>query len=104
MGSRYWTVDPSARGTDRDERVHLLPIYDEYLVAYRDRRAVPHGLPPLLVVEPIRDVPAFIGDRRTRSRDVAYHEIGDRRGHSCGAAASAEFLGAWRDRRGGSTI
>ena len=25
--------------------VHLLPIYDEYLVAYRDRVAVPHGPP-----------------------------------------------------------
>jgi hypothetical protein len=25
--------------------VHLLPIYDEYVVAYRDRGAVPH-LPP----------------------------------------------------------
>jgi len=23
--------------------VHLLPIYDEYLVAYRDRVLVPHG-------------------------------------------------------------
>jgi Winged helix DNA-binding domain len=22
---------------------HMLPIYDEYLVAYRDRDAVPHG-------------------------------------------------------------
>jgi hypothetical protein len=23
--------------------VHLIPIYDEYVVAYRDRVAVPHG-------------------------------------------------------------
>jgi hypothetical protein len=44
-GLTYWTVDPSPRGTDRGERVHLLPIYDEYIVAYRDRRAVPHGPP-----------------------------------------------------------
>ena len=27
----------------RRRRVHLLPIYDEYLVAYRDRFAVLHG-------------------------------------------------------------
>lgn len=26
------------------KRVHLLPVYDEYLVAYRDRVAVPHGM------------------------------------------------------------
>ena len=41
-GLAYWSVGPSARRTARDERVHLLPIYDEYLVAYRDRQAVPH--------------------------------------------------------------
>jgi hypothetical protein len=31
------------RGTKRDHVAHMLPIYDEYLVAYRDRDAVPHG-------------------------------------------------------------
>jgi hypothetical protein len=41
-GLTYWTVEPSPRRTAREERVHLLPIYDEYLVAYRDRQAVPH--------------------------------------------------------------
>ena len=29
-------------------RVHLLPIYDEYLVAYRDRVAVPHASGPMM--------------------------------------------------------
>jgi hypothetical protein len=42
-GLTYWTVGQSPRGTARDQSVHLLPIYDEYLVAYRDRKAVPHG-------------------------------------------------------------
>jgi hypothetical protein len=42
-GLTYWTVEPSPRRSARDERVHLLPIYDEYIVAYRDRKAVPHG-------------------------------------------------------------
>ena len=41
-GHSYWTT-----GTLRDRPsaylVHLLPIYDEYLVAYRDRALVPHG-------------------------------------------------------------
>ena len=43
-GRCYWTlaggrrrVTPVSAGT-----LHLLPIYDEYLVAYRDRDAVPH--------------------------------------------------------------
>jgi len=42
-GRTYWTV---SSGRDRPQRgsvVHLLPIYDEFLVAYRDRVAVPHG-------------------------------------------------------------
>ena len=42
-GSTYWTVGNTSRpGTDR-ANAHLLPIYDEYLVSYRDREAVPHG-------------------------------------------------------------
>ena len=42
-GLTYWTAGQPPRGTARDQQVHLLPIYDEYLVAYRDRKAVPHG-------------------------------------------------------------
>jgi hypothetical protein len=38
----YWTIGPGPRGAMRGHAVHLLPIYDEYLVAYRDREAVPH--------------------------------------------------------------
>jgi hypothetical protein len=44
VGNRtYWTIGPTPRRTTRDRLVHLLPIYDEYLVAYRDRDAVPHS-------------------------------------------------------------
>jgi hypothetical protein len=49
QGQRYWTVGETVEGLPRrGERsrkpvAHLLPIYDEYLVAYRDREAVPHG-------------------------------------------------------------
>ena len=40
-GLDYWsTGEVDARP---GAAVHLLPIYDEYLVAYRDRVAVPHG-------------------------------------------------------------
>ena len=47
-GLRYWTLGDIAASTSRgklasETTAHLLPIYDEYLVAYRDRVAVPHG-------------------------------------------------------------
>ena len=38
----YWTLGARSARPSR-QLVHLLPIYDEYLVAYRDRQAVPHG-------------------------------------------------------------
>jgi hypothetical protein len=41
-GLQYWTVGKAPAET-RPARAHLLPIYDEYIVAYRDRLAVPHG-------------------------------------------------------------
>ena len=41
-GLTYWSVKPSRVVTPPNE-VHLLPIYDEYLVAYRDLDAVPRG-------------------------------------------------------------
>jgi len=41
-GLTYWSV-ASGAGSLRDATAHLLPIYDEYLVAYRDRVAVPHA-------------------------------------------------------------
>lgn len=43
-GRVYWTFDRDPRRTSREPPAHLLPIYDEYLIAYRDRDAVPHGL------------------------------------------------------------
>jgi hypothetical protein len=43
VGDRtYWTVGSERREGTRGDLVHLLPIYDEYLVAYRDRDVVPH--------------------------------------------------------------
>ena len=41
-GLTYWSCG-GAPGTSQTPPVHLLPIYDEYVVAYRDRVAVPHG-------------------------------------------------------------
>lgn len=40
-GLDYWSI--GVTGARPSAAVHLLPIYDEYLVAYRDRVAVPHG-------------------------------------------------------------
>jgi hypothetical protein len=41
-GLTYWTLT-SARDAKPSDAVHLLPVYDEYLVAYRDLEAVPRG-------------------------------------------------------------
>jgi len=54
-GQTYWTIGPPPRGERRARRVHLLPIYDEYFIAYRDREAVPQGpsLVPAGAREPV---------------------------------------------------
>ena len=44
-GFTYWTVHEPREAGARTAMVHLLPVYDEYLVAYRDRDAVPHWPP-----------------------------------------------------------
>jgi hypothetical protein len=41
-GITYWSL-PGMPEPDAAPAAHLLPIYDEYLIAYRDRVAVPHG-------------------------------------------------------------
>jgi hypothetical protein len=43
-GLKYWSIGRPPRVASRRTTVHLLPVYDEYLVAYRDRHAVPHTL------------------------------------------------------------
>jgi hypothetical protein len=42
-GLRYWSVGRTPEPASSRSTVHLLPIYDEFLVAYRDRAAVPHA-------------------------------------------------------------
>jgi len=42
-GRTYSTIEPVSRTVARGAAVHMLPIYDEYLVAYRDRDGVPHA-------------------------------------------------------------
>ena len=43
-GFIYWTLGGTASPSRTPTQgAHLLPIYDEYLVSYRDRDAVPHG-------------------------------------------------------------
>jgi hypothetical protein len=46
-GCTYWTIGAATAEATHDHRAHLLPIYDEYVVAYRDRDAVPHGPPTI---------------------------------------------------------
>jgi DNA glycosylase AlkZ-like len=42
-GLTYWRVGARRASTASREEIHLLPVYDEYLVAYRDLIAVPRG-------------------------------------------------------------
>jgi hypothetical protein len=42
-GLTYWTLRGAPDAGEPPDSVHLLPIYDEYIVAYRDRGAVSHG-------------------------------------------------------------
>ena len=63
-GRTYWTL-PSVTVPPRSTQVHLLPIYDEFLVAYRDRVAVPHG-----PSSHARSDETRARDRRTGCRDV----------------------------------
>jgi hypothetical protein len=43
-GVKYWAIGRSPTNSKTRTGVHLLPGFDEYLVAYRDRHAVPHSL------------------------------------------------------------
>ncbi len=43
-GRTYWTIGRVARAAALSAPVHLLPVYDEYIIAYRDRDAVPHSV------------------------------------------------------------
>ena len=42
-GHAYWTAGAAPKTPASIKLAHLLPIYDEYIVSYRDRVAVPHG-------------------------------------------------------------
>lgn len=44
-GLTYWTLGRASASRRSRAGVYLLPVYDEYVVAYRDREAVPHRPP-----------------------------------------------------------
>lgn len=46
-GLTYWSVGDTEPDRTRNETLHFLPVYDEYLVAYRDQQAVPRWPPGL---------------------------------------------------------
>lgn len=81
-GLTYWTLGPTASGPVPAGRVDLLPIYDEYFVAYRDRDAVPHGI---------------ASNRSFASRSLSFQNP---------LAVGGHVAGTWRSvrSRGGVTI
>jgi hypothetical protein len=61
-GRAYWTTGDPPVGDRMGAGVHLLPSYDEYLVAYRDRVAVPREAGSRGVLQPaIVDAGQIIG-------------------------------------------
>lgn len=75
-GLTYWTVGPRRAIAGMRDVVHLLPVYDEYLVAYRDLEAVPRGkalwgvLPQAVVCEG-QVVGTWKATRRSTTPNVA---------------------------------
>jgi hypothetical protein len=112
-GCTYWTIGSTASSRS-SAAVHLLPIYDEYLVAYRDRLLVPHG-PPSIAVRPGHSVTfqhALIAGGRVagtwrvqhgaRAVSIAVTPMrrltaAERRGVTAAAERYVRFLGSDRD-------
>jgi hypothetical protein len=61
-GLVYWSIPHRHAPSVRNHLAYLLPIYDEYLIAYRDREAVPHGLAAPKVRESVTFQHALILD------------------------------------------
>jgi hypothetical protein len=80
-GLSYWTVGPRRQPRRAQSPVHLLPIYDEYIVAYRDRVVVPHASPVAGQVATVFQHALVAGGqiigtwRTTRARDRAAVDV-----------------------------
>lgn len=46
-GKTYWFASPASNAKIKDPTVHLLPNYDEYLIAYKDHSSSFEGRPPM---------------------------------------------------------
>jgi hypothetical protein len=81
-GGTYWTIGRDASRRTTRTAVHLLPIFDEYLVAYRDRSAVfPEGPSGAMSLQPALVVDGQVAGtwRASRRRDGVVVEITSRR-------------------------
>ena len=112
-GLTYWTIGAPRRRSAREAAAHLLPIYDEYLIAYRDREAVPHGPVRIAIgARSERDLPARGRHRRPDRGNVAdvsrltgRHHHGDtaapleaRRAPRTGRTPANAISASWRRR------
>ena len=107
-GLPYWTIGRAGDTVARARGGCLLPIYDEYLVAYRDRAVVPHGPAAVPARLPVPFQHAVVidgqiaGTWRTARKESAMAiqvcplrtlTAGERRGLGRAAARYARFLG-----------
>jgi len=97
-GLTYFSL-PHRRRATPSARVHLLPVYDEYLVAYRDLAAVPRGaakwgiLPQALVVDGL-----VVGDWKPdrRGNDLTVRVRAERRLTEAERAALVRVVDRYR--------
>jgi hypothetical protein len=102
-GHRYWSLSRAGRNSEPTADVHLLPVYDEYLVAYRDHRAVPRaaytfgGVQHALVIDgQVAGTWRTSSDRAGVRVDLAAHRklsSDERRGLASAVERYGRFLG-----------
>jgi hypothetical protein len=103
-GLKYWTLGPARPSSiNRKTGVYLLPVYDEYVVAYRDLQAVPRpaysygGVPhAVLIAGHVAGTWRTILGRNGLTIDVTAERRltpGDRRAITQAAARYARFRG-----------
>jgi hypothetical protein len=99
-GTTYWLSD-KASGVAKDNRVHLLPSFDEYLVAYVDRSHAAQGLTSQVALSNVVVADGRVAGtwRRTISANAAVVDVTlFNRVRKAGLERAVERFGAFHGR------